>query len=140
VNLRDHILGILADPTTAYLTLAGGTVLMIVEFLRPSRGAAGIPGAVLSTLGLYVLGQQSFTGLGLSLLACSVVLVLVTLGGRSPVPPLLSGALFVAGSAVLFDGVEKIHIVAASLGGILMFVIHWLLRMAFAARMTKRHG
>jgi membrane-bound serine protease (ClpP class) len=139
-NLRDDILLILGDPTTAYLVLLSGIVLMVIEFLRPHRGVVGVPGAVLATMALYVLGRESFTALGISLLTWSIGLVLITLGGRSPAPPLFSGAVFTVGSAVLFAGPDKVHIVAASLGGLLMFFIHWLLRIAFAARMAKRHG
>jgi membrane-bound ClpP family serine protease len=138
MSVRSDILAVLADPTAAYIVLLGGCVLLVVEFLRPGRGWAGIPGAVLATTALYSFSQQPVTWCGLCLLALSICLVLSTLRGRSHVAPLLSGGMVVAGSALLVDGAERIHIVAASTGGVFAFILHWLLRTAYVARMAKR--
>lgn len=117
--------------------LAGG-VLVILELLRPGRGWAGIPGAVFVTVALYSLGQRPFTWYGLAFLILSLCLVLSSLRGTSYTGPLLSGAMFLAGSTMLLDGTEKINVAAASIGGIFMFCSHWLLRVAYRARLAKR--
>ena len=138
MSLRSDILTALANPTAAYVLLLGGSVLVVVEFLRPGRGWAGIPGAVLVTTALYALSLRPFTWYGLALLGLSICVVLSSLRGRYHLAPLLSASTFLAGSVLLLHSPERVHIAAASIGGAFTFGCHWLLRIAYAARQAKR--
>ena len=101
---RTRLLGVISDPSIAYILMLLGIYGLIFEFSNPGLGVAGVIGAILLMLGLFALHLLpiSYAGLGLVLLgiAFMVAEVFVPSFGILGLGGLVA---FVIGSVMLID-------------------------------------
>ena len=102
-NLLEHALGMITNPTIAYILLLLGLGGLIYEFAVPGIGFAGFGGAICLLLGIYALGMLpvNYVGVALVLTAFALFIADVKAG---------------AGGLVALGGV-----IALVLGGLLLF-------------------
>jgi membrane-bound serine protease (ClpP class) len=139
MNIRTDILSILSDPTTSYVVLLVGVMLLIIELIRPGFVVPGIVGAVSITVALKELLQWSWTAHGTALLVGSVIIALSSIRTSSFVGPAVSAVLYTAGSYLGVSGGDRIHPAAALAGGAIAFSCASLLQIGFRARAAKCH-
>ncbi len=100
---RTRFLGVITNPTMAYLLLIAGLYGLLLEAFHPGALFPGIAGAICLLIGLYALQLLPVNYAGLALMALGVVLVVAevltpTLGALG-----ISGvAAFTVGSIMLF--------------------------------------
>lgn len=133
-NWRSRFLGVITDPTIAYLLLLAGIYGLVLEALHPGGLLPGVAGAICLLIGLYALQMLPVNYAGLALMALGVGLLVAeaftpaygTLG--------IGGtAAFVFGSIMLLDtdvpgysiNLGVIGGIAAGAFGLLALVI-WL--------------
>jgi membrane-bound serine protease (ClpP class) len=101
---RSRFLGVVTDPTIAYVLLLLGIYALIFEFMNPGLVMPGVAGAVALLIALYALHMLpvSYAGLGLILLGIGFMTaeVFVPAYGSLGVG---GGIAFVMGSVMLID-------------------------------------
>lgn len=142
---RTSFLGIITNPTIAYLLLLAGIYGLVLEALHPGALFPGVAGAIALLIGLYALQLLPVNYAGLALMALGVALLLAeafvpaygTLGAGGIIA-------FVIGSIMLFDtGVPGYALNVGVIGGIaasgigLLAVILWLVVRARRAHVVS---
>ena len=133
-NWRNRFLGVITDPTIAYLLLLAGLYGLVLEVLHPGSLLPGVAGAICLLVGMYALQMLPVNYAGLALMALGVGLLVAeaftpaygTLG--------IGGtAAFVFGSIMLLDtDVPGYSINLGVIGGIavgafgLLALVIWL--------------
>jgi membrane-bound ClpP family serine protease len=137
LNIRAEILLLVADPTTAYLVLISGGILILAEIMEPGRTLPGIAGAVMAILSVSILGGFQWTWYGEALVILALGLAVVRPRTSAYLLPSLTAVAFALGSALLLDGSTTIHPLAAVAGGIFAGTVSLLLRAGHRARSAK---
>jgi membrane-bound serine protease (ClpP class) len=101
---RTRFLGVITDPTIAYMLLLLGIYALIFEFMNPGLVAPGVAGAVALLIGLYALHllPVSYAGLALILLGIGLMTTEVFLPAYGSLG-IGGGIAFVVGSVMLID-------------------------------------
>ena len=142
---RTRFLGIITNPTIAYLLLLGGIFGLALEAMHPGAMLPGIVGAISLLVGLYALQLLPVNYAGLALMALGIGL-LVAEAVNPTVGAFGVGGLvaFVIGSVMLMKtGVPGYAVNLGVIGGIavgfaaLLGTIVWLV---FRARRTRLFG
>ncbi len=154
-NWRSRFLGVITDPTIAYLLLLAGIYGLVLEAFHPGGLLPGVAGAICLLVGLYALQMLPVNYAGLALMVLGVGLLIAeaftpaygTLG--------IGGtAAFVFGSIMLLDtdvpgysiNLGVIGGIAAGAFGLLALVIWLVLRSRHAhviggdQQMLDAHG
>ena len=134
---RTRFLGVITNPSVAYILMMVGIYGLILEFSNPGLGAGGIVGAICLLLALYALQLLpiSYSALGLMLLGLGLMVAeafspsfgILGLGGI---------VAFIVGSIMLMDtdvpgfqiALPLILSVAAVSAGLLIMVVGMLLK------------
>jgi membrane-bound serine protease (ClpP class) len=149
IDWRTRVLGVITNPTVAYLMVLVGIYALIFEFMNPGIILPGVIGAIALLLALYALHLLPVNYAGLAL----IVLGIGLMAAEAFVPAF--GALgvgglvaFVLGSVLLIDDqtalpgfdipLALIGGVAAASAGFLMFVLGMLARSRKRAVRTGR--
>jgi membrane-bound serine protease (ClpP class) len=103
MNLRQHLLSLLADPNVAYMLLMLGAAGLFFEISTPGVVLPGVVGGISLVLGLYALQLLPVNYAGLALIALAIILFVAEVKVTS------YGALTVGG------------IIAMILGGLMLF-------------------
>jgi membrane-bound serine protease (ClpP class) len=116
-DVRDQILGVIADPTVAYLLLLLGVLGIFFELSHPGTLFPGIVGALALLLSFFALQMLPVRAAGVALILLSLVLFLLEIKITS-YGALAMGAIasLLFGSLMLFDGSGGVRL---SLGVIL---------------------
>jgi membrane-bound serine protease (ClpP class) len=104
-DVRDQILGVIADPTVAYLLLLLGVLGIFFELSHPGTLFPGIVGALALLLSFFALQTLPVRAAGVALILLSLVLFLLEIKITS-YGALAMGAIasLLFGSLMLFDG------------------------------------
>ncbi|HEV7779244.1 MAG TPA: nodulation protein NfeD [Luteibacter sp.] len=103
-NWRTRFLGIITQPTIAYVLLLAGLYGLILEALHPGALLPGIGGGISLLIGLYALQLLPVNYAGLALMALGVGLLLAELVSPSIGALGIGGVIaFVVGSIMLMD-------------------------------------
>ena len=104
------------SPSTAYLLLLVGLLLIIFEFFSAGIGIAGVTGAVSLALAAYGLGALPTRPWALALVGLGMVGFAIDLQAGAPRTwTIIGSAALAVGSVTLFDGVD-LPLVTAALG------------------------
>jgi membrane-bound serine protease (ClpP class) len=98
MNLRDQVLGAIANPNVAYLLLLLGVLGIFFELSHPGSLFPGIVGAVALLLAFFALQMLPVRAAGIALIVLSVILFLLEIKVTS------YGALSIGGVAALLFG------------------------------------
>ncbi len=98
MNLRDQILGAIANPNIAYLLLLLGGLGIFFELSHPGTLFPGIVGAICLFLAFFALQMLPVRGAGVALIALSIILFILEIKVTS------YGALTIGGVAALVFG------------------------------------
>ncbi|MCS6936906.1 MAG: nodulation protein NfeD [Candidatus Bipolaricaulota bacterium] len=102
-NLKEQLMGYLADPNVVYLLLTIGIYALIAEFFTPGFGV-GIAGAICLLLALLGLQVLPFNVVGLALIGLGVVLMVIDLFAPTHMALTIGGIVsLLIGSFMLFD-------------------------------------
>lgn len=120
-DVRDRVLGVIANPTIAYLLLLLGVLGIFFELSHPGTLFPGIVGAVALFLAFFALQMLPVRAAGVALILLSLVLFLLEIKITS-YGALAMGAIasLLFGSLMLFDGGGGVRL---SLGVILPTLI-----------------
>ncbi len=102
-----EITDVVADPNIAFLLLAAGIVLLIVEFSHPGGWVAGTVGVISLGLALYGIGILPVNWLGMVFIVLAFVLFVLDV--KAPTHGLLTAAAtvsLIAGAIILFGSPE----------------------------------
>jgi membrane-bound serine protease (ClpP class) len=101
---RTRFLGVITDPTIAYVLLLLGIYGLIFEFMNPGLVAPGVAGAVALLIAMYALQMLpvSYAGLGLIVLGIGCIAAEVFLPTYGSLG-IGGGIAFVVGSVMLID-------------------------------------
>lgn len=134
--LRYQLLGVLVDPTIAFLLILVGVIGIAVELFSPGVILPGSLGVISFILGLYGSAQLPVTAAGIVLLIVAIALLIAE--GQLPTHGILGAAGVVAlifSGLLLFNGDEGAHtsapvVIAAGLvlGGLLALMIQRAMR------------
>ncbi|MGO4999051.1 NfeD family protein [Oceanisphaera sp. W20_SRM_FM3] len=107
-NWRQQFIITISNPNITYLLLLIGVYGLVLEFMSPGFGVAGISGAICLLLAAMALQMLPFSSVGLGLLALGLVFI----AAEAITPTLgvfgLGGVVaFVMGSVLLFDTPDK---------------------------------
>ncbi|WP_240922065.1 nodulation protein NfeD [Oleiagrimonas sp. C23AA] len=133
---RSRFLGVITNPTIAYLLLLAGIYGLVLEGFHPGAMLPGIAGGIALLIGLYALQMLPVDYAGLALMALGVALVIGEVLSAGIGAMGVGGVIaFVLGSIMLFDrdvpgfGVD-VGVIAgiavcaiATLGAIIWFVV-----------------
>lgn len=147
---RSHLLGVITNPSVAYLLLLAGAYALLFEFLSPGLILPGVVGAIALLLGLYALHLLPVNYAGLALLFLGIGLMVT----EAFVPAFgslgLGGlAAFVLGSLLLLEDTDLpafeipyalIGGVAVASGAILLFGVGLLVRVRGRRVVSGREG
>ncbi len=144
-NWRSRFLGVITDPTIAYLLLLAGLYGLVLEALHPGGLLPGVVGAICLLVGLYALQMLPVNYAGLALMVLGVGLL--TAEAFTPAYGTLGiggTAAFVFGSIMLLDtdipgysiNIGLIAGIAAGAIGLLALVI-WLAMRSRRARVIS---
>jgi membrane-bound serine protease (ClpP class) len=119
-NWRTHFLGIITNPTIAYMLLLAGVYGLVLEAFHPGALFPGVAGAICLLIGLYALQllPVNYAGLALMVLGVGLMLTeaLVPSVGAIGIGGLVA---FVIGSIMLFNtGVPGYAVNLGVIGGI----------------------
>ncbi|SFS02326.1 membrane-bound serine protease (ClpP class) [Dyella sp. OK004] len=141
-NWRTRFLGIITNPTIAYVLLLAGIYGLVLEAFHPGAWLPGIVGGICLLIGLYALQLLPVNYAGLTLMALGVALLLTealtpTVGAVG-----VGGVIaFVIGSIMLFNtGVPGYAVNIGVIAGIAFCAIALLaliLRLVMRARRTR---
>lgn len=141
-NWRTRFLGIITNPTIAYVLLLAGIYGLILEAFHPGAWLPGVVGGICLLIGLYALQLLPVNYAGLALMALGVALLLTealtpTVGAVG-----VGGVIaFVLGSIMLFNtGVPGYAVNLGVIAGIAFCAIALLaliLRLVMRARRTR---
>jgi membrane-bound serine protease (ClpP class) len=98
MNLRDQILGAIANPNIAYLLLLLGGLGIFFELSHPGTLFPGIVGAICLFLAFFALQMLPVRGAGVALIALAIILFILEIKVTS------YGALTIGGVAALVFG------------------------------------
>lgn len=102
-NLKEQLMGYLADPNVVYLLLTIGIYALIAEFFTPGFGV-GIGGAICLLLALLGLQVLPFNIVGLALIGLGVILMVIDLFTPTHLALTIGGIVsLLIGSFMLFD-------------------------------------
>ena len=137
-NIRERVLGIIADPNIAYLLLMIGMVGLYFELAHPGVVLPGSVGSVCLLLALYALHTLSASTAAVLLILLAFVLFVLELFITSHGVLGICGAVSLAiGSLMLFDNGGGLAISASVLWPTLAMVVLFFLTIAvLAARAT----
>jgi membrane-bound serine protease (ClpP class) len=145
------ITDVVSDPNIAFLLLAGGIVLIIVEFSAPGGWVAGALGVVSLGLALYGIGILPVNWLGMVFIVLAFVLFLLDV--KAPTHGLLTLAAIgslIAGAIVLFGSPELapfgalsiplVILVSIAAGGAFFVVVMTAVRAQRRIPITGKEG
>lgn len=141
-NWRARFLGIITNPTIAYLLLLAGIYGLILEAFHPGSFYPGVTGGICLLIGLYALQLLPVSYAGLTLMALGVALLLAEVFIPTAGVLGVGGVIaFVLGSIMLFrsdvPGYTVNLGVIAGLGFCAMALLAMLLRLVMRARRTR---
>ncbi|WEN14198.1 nodulation protein NfeD [Rhodanobacter sp. AS-Z3] len=133
-DARTRFLGIITNPTIAYLLLLGGIFGLGLEALHPGAMLPGIVGAISLLVGLYALQLLPVNYAGLALMALGIGMLVAEAVNPGVVAFGIGGLVaFVTGSVMLMNtGVPGYAVNLGAIGGIavcaaaLLGLIVWL--------------
>ncbi len=139
---RTRFLGIITNPTIAYMLLLAGVYGLVLEAFHPGALLPGVAGAICLLIGLYALQLLPVNYAGLTLMALGIGLVLTEALFPSVGAIGLGGVIaFVLGSVMLFkSGVPGYGVNLGVIGGIAisaMVVLALLLRLVMKSRRAR---
>jgi len=141
-NWRTRFLGIVTNPTIAYMLLLAGVYGLVLEAFHPGAMLPGVAGAICLLIGLYALQLLPVNYAGLALMALGIALVIT----EALVPSVgaigIGGIIaFVIGSIMLFNtGVPGYAVNLGVIGGIAFggaAVLTLVLRLVARSRRTR---
>ncbi|WP_266171692.1 NfeD family protein [Dyella subtropica] len=141
-NWRTRFLGIITNPTIAYMLLLAGIYGLILEAFHPGALLPGIAGGICLLIGLYALQLLPVNYAGLALMALGVALLLTEALTPAAGAVGVGGVIaFVIGSIMLFNtGVPGYAVNLGVIGGIAFCAVALLaliLRLVMRARSTR---
>ncbi|MDW8111184.1 MAG: nodulation protein NfeD [Candidatus Bipolaricaulota bacterium] len=135
-NLKEQLMGYLADPNVVYLLLTIGIYALIAEFFTPGFGV-GIAGAICLLLALLGLQVLPFNVVGLALIGLGVVLMVIDLFAPTHMALTIGGIVsLLIGSFMLFD-VEGFAAPALNIHPVTIFVTVGTVTALFVFMATK---
>ena len=134
-NLREKVLGVIADPNIAYVLMMIGMVGLYFELAHPGAIFPGTAGAISLILAFYALQTLPASTTGVILVLLAFLLFVLELFITSHGILAISGVIsLVLGSMMLFDtGATGISIAASVLWPTLISVSMFLCTIAFLA-------
>ncbi len=119
-NWRTRFLGIITNPTIAYMLLLAGMYGLVLEAFHPGALFPGVAGAICLLIGLYALQLLPVNYAGLALMVLGVGLILTEALAPSVGAIGIGGLIaFVIGSIMLFNtGVPGYAVNLGVIGGI----------------------
>ncbi|MFC3653622.1 nodulation protein NfeD [Dyella humi] len=141
-NWRARFLGIITNPTIAYVLLLAGIYGLILEAFHPGSFYPGVAGGICLLIGLYALQLLPVSYAGLTLMALGVALLLAEVFIPTAGVLGVGGVIaFVLGSIMLFrtdvPGYSVNLGVIAGLGFCAMALLAMLLRLVMRARRAR---
>lgn len=141
-NWRARFLGVITNPTIAYVLLLAGIYGLILEAFHPGSFYPGVTGGICLLIGLYALQLLPVSYAGLTLMALGVALLLAEVFIPTAGVLGVGGVIaFVLGSILLFrsdvPGYAVNLGVIAGLGFCAMVLLAMLLRLVVRARRTR---
>jgi membrane-bound serine protease (ClpP class) len=141
-NWRVRFLGVITNPTIAYVLLLAGIYGLVLEAFHPGSFYPGVTGGICLLIGLYALQLLPVSYAGLTLMALGIALLLaevfVPTAGALGVGGVVA---FVLGSIMLFrtdvPGYSVNLGVIAGLGFCAMALLAMLLRLVMRARRAR---
>jgi membrane-bound serine protease (ClpP class) len=135
-NLKEQLMGYLADPNIVYLLLTIGIYALIAEFFTPGFGV-GIGGAICLLLALLGLQVLPFNIVGLALIGLGVILMVIDLFAATHMALTIGGIVsLLIGSFMLFD-IEGFAAPAFAINPITIFVTVGTVTALFVFMTTK---
>lgn len=139
---RAHFLGIITNPTIAYMLLLAGIYGLILEAFHPGSFYPGVTGGICLLIGLYALQLLPVNYAGLALMALGVALLLAEVFIPTAGVLGVGGVIaFVLGSIMLFHaGVPGYAVNLGVIAGIAfcaMAILAMLLRLVMRARRAR---
>lgn len=133
-DLREKILGIIADPNVAYILMMLGMVGLYFELAHPGVIFPGTVGALCLLLSLYALHTLSASATAILLILLAFLLFVLELFITSHGILALSGTVsLIMGSLMLFDSDSALSISTSVLWSTLVTVSLFFLIVAFVA-------
>jgi membrane-bound serine protease (ClpP class) len=141
-NWRARFLGVITNPTIAYVLLLAGIYGLILEAFHPGSFYPGVTGGICLLIGLYALQLLPVSYAGLTLMALGIALLLAEVFIPTAGVLGVGGVIaFVLGSIMLFrtdvPGYAVNLGVIAGLGFCAMVLLAMLLRLVMRARRTR---
>ncbi|XRD81695.1 nodulation protein NfeD [Dyella halodurans] len=141
-NWRTHFLGIITNPTIAYMLLLAGVYGLVLEAFHPGALFPGVAGAICLLIGLYALQLLPVNYAGLALMVLGIGLMLAEALAPSVGAIGIGGLIaFVVGSIMLFNtGVPGYAVNLGVIGGIAFSaaaLLTLLLRLVTRSRRTR---
>lgn len=139
-NWRQQFIITISNPNITYLLLLVGVYGLVLEFMSPGFGVAGISGAICLLLAAMALQMLPFSAVGLGLLMLGLVFIVAeaitpTLGVLG-----LGGVVaFVMGSVLLFDTPDQAFRLAWPLIAALALVSLGLMLVVVRLIIKQRH-
>jgi membrane-bound serine protease (ClpP class) len=148
IDWRTRVLGVITNPSIAYILILVGIYALIFEFMNPGLILPGVVGAICLLLALYAFHLLPVNYAGLALIALGIIFMIAEAFLPS-FGALGAGGLvaFVIGSVILMDDVEvpEFQIPYTLIGGVavasglfLLFVVGMLVRGRKAPVVTGR--
>ncbi len=135
-NLKEQLMGYLADPNVVYLLLTIGIYALIAEFFTPGFGV-GIGGAICLLLALLGLQVLPFNLVGLAFIGLGVALMVIDLFATTHMALTIGGVIaLLLGSFMLFD-VEGFAAPALTINPLTIFVTVGTITALFVFMATK---
>lgn len=141
-NWRARFLGVITNPTIAYVLLLAGIYGLILEAFHPGSFYPGVTGGICLLIGLYALQLLPVSYAGLTLMALGIALLLAeTFVPTAGVLGVGGVVAFVVGSIMLFrtdvPGYAVNLGVIAGIGCCAMVLLIALLRLVMRARRAR---
>ena len=141
-NWRTRFLGIITNPTIAYMLLLAGVYGLVLEAFHPGALFPGVAGAICLLIGLYALQLLPVNYAGLALMALGIGLILTEAIAPSVGAIGVGGLIaFVIGSIMLFNtGVPGYAVNLGVIGGIAFsaaVLLGLLLRLVTRSRRAR---
>jgi membrane-bound serine protease (ClpP class) len=139
---RARFLGVITNPTIAYVLLLAGIYGLILEAFHPGSFYPGVTGGICLLVGLYALQLLPVSYAGLTLMALGIALLLTEVFIPSAGVLGVGGVIaFVLGSVMLFrtdvPGYAVNLGVIAGIGFCAMVILGMLLRLVMRARRAR---